>query len=54
MVDVKYLRTLSRTITLKELKDKEELADFVLVRRGNRLSIMPVGKDQWEFILSLE
>ena len=54
MVDVKYLRTLSRTITLKELKDKEELADFALVRRGNRLSIMPVSKDQWEFILSLE
>ncbi|MDI1230186.1 MAG: EVE domain-containing protein [Methylobacter sp.] len=54
MVDVKYLRTLSRTITLKELKCHEQLADLALVRRGNRLSIMPVSKDQWEFILSLE
>jgi predicted RNA-binding protein with PUA-like domain len=54
MVDVKYVRTLSRTITLKELKDQEQLTDLALIRRGNRLSIMPVSKDQWEFILSLE
>jgi len=54
MVDVKYVRTLSRTITLSELKAKEELADLALVRRGNRLSIMPVNKTQWDFILALE
>jgi len=54
MVDVKYVKTLSRTITLKELKTHEELADLALVRPGNRLSIMPVSKGQWEFILSLE
>jgi predicted RNA-binding protein with PUA-like domain len=54
MVDVKYVRTLPRTITLKELKCRKELTDLALVRRGNRLSIMPVSKEQWEFILSLE
>jgi predicted RNA-binding protein with PUA-like domain len=54
MVDVKYVRALSRTITLKELKSYQELADLALVRRGNRLSIMPVSKGQWEFILSLD
>jgi len=54
MVDVKYVRTLSRTITLKELKAKEELADLSLVKRGNRLSIMPVSREQWVFILALE
>ena len=53
MVDVKYIRTLSRAITLKELKTHTELADLALVRPGNRLSIMPVSKGQWEFILSL-
>ena len=53
-VDVKYVRQLSRTITLKELKTKVELADFTLLRAGNRLSIMPVSKTQWDFILSLE
>jgi predicted RNA-binding protein with PUA-like domain len=54
MVDVKYVRTLARTLTLAELKAKPELADLALVRRGNRLSIMPVSQAQWDFILSLE
>lgn len=53
-VDVKYVKTLSRNLSLKELKNHPELADLALVRRGNRLSIMPVSKDQWEFILRLE
>jgi len=54
MVDVRHVRTLSRTITLQELKQKQELADLALVRRGNRLSIMPVSEQQWDFICSLE
>lgn len=54
MVDVKFERKLARTITLDELKGHPELADMPLVRRGNRLSIMPVTAAQWEFILSLE
>lgn len=54
MVDIKFVRKLKRTITLKELKEKPELADLALVRRGNRLSIMPVSAEQWNFILGLE
>ncbi|MDO9104351.1 MAG: EVE domain-containing protein [Methylovulum sp.] len=54
MVDVSYVRTLSRTLTLKELKAKEALVDLPLVKRGNRLSIMPVSHEQWAFILALE
>lgn len=54
MVDVKYVKTLSRTISLKELKAHPQLADLALVRPGNRLSIMPVSQAQWEFILALE
>lgn len=53
MVDVKYIKHLPRAISLRELKEKAELADLALVRRGNRLSIMPVTEAQWEFILSL-
>jgi predicted RNA-binding protein with PUA-like domain len=56
MVDVRYKRRLKRTITLQELKAyaETELDGFPLLRRGNRLSIMPVTEAQWEFILSLE
>jgi predicted RNA-binding protein with PUA-like domain len=54
MVDVKLVRPLTRTITLKELKTKAELTDFTLVKQGNRLSIMPVSQAEWDFILALE
>jgi len=54
MVDVRFVRELKRVITLSELKDRKELADLPLVRRGNRLSVMPVSEAQWNFILSLE
>ncbi len=57
MVDVKLVRKLARTITLTELKElagRPELAEFPLVRKGNRLSVMPVTEEQWEFILGLE
>jgi predicted RNA-binding protein with PUA-like domain len=56
MVDVTYRRHLKRNISLRELKAyaDRQLADFPLLRKGNRLSIMPVTEAQWEFILSLE
>jgi predicted RNA-binding protein with PUA-like domain len=54
MVDVKHVKTLSRTISLKELKLHPELAGMVLLRRGNRLSVMPVSEREWDFILALE
>lgn len=54
LVDVKYKRKLKRTITLQELKQHESLADMKLLQKGNRLSIMPVTKEQWDYILALE
>ena len=54
MVDVKHVRKLKRVITLTELKAHAQLSDLPLVRRGNRLSIMPVTKKHWDFILALE
>jgi predicted RNA-binding protein with PUA-like domain len=54
MVDVRYERKLSRTISLSELKDRPELEGLALIRRGNRLSVMPVSQSHWDFILSLE
>jgi predicted RNA-binding protein with PUA-like domain len=55
MVDVKYRRRTRRMITLEEIKaHADRLVNFPLIRRGNRLSIMPVSKAHWDFILSLE
>ena len=54
MVDVRYVRKLKRIITLTELKTHSELGELPLLRRGNRLSAMPLSKAHWDFILSLE
>lgn len=54
VVDVQLKRRLKRTITLAEMKAAPELANMALVRRGNRLSVMPVTPTEWTFILSLE
>jgi predicted RNA-binding protein with PUA-like domain len=54
MVDVRFVRKLKRTITLAELKDRPELQGLALVRKGNRLSVMPVEAEHWDFILGLE
>jgi predicted RNA-binding protein with PUA-like domain len=56
VVDVKLVRKFDRIITLDELRGHagKALKDFVLLRRGNRLSVMPVTNKEWEFVLTLE
>jgi len=54
MVDVRYKRKLKRNIGLKELKEQRRLEGMRLLKRGNRLSVMPVNKKEFDFILSLE
>ncbi|MDE3209912.1 MAG: EVE domain-containing protein [Pseudomonadota bacterium] len=54
LVDVKFARKLRRTISLDELKRHEALAGMALLRKGNRLSVMPVDAEHWTYILALE
>ena len=56
LVDVKYVRKLKRIIALSELREHAEgkLEGMMVLRRGNRLSITPVTKKHWDFILTLE
>jgi predicted RNA-binding protein with PUA-like domain len=54
LVDVRFVKKLSRTITLQELKAKTSLSDLALVRKGNRLSVMPVAKTHWNAISKME
>ena len=53
-VDVALVRKLSRTIPLSRLKQCPEWSELALVRRGNRLSVMPVTAEAFDFILGLE
>lgn len=54
MVDVRYKRTLKRLIPLRELRERPELDGLRLLRKGNRLSVMPVSKSHFDAILALE
>ena len=55
LVDVAFERRLARTIALDEIRAiATRLGDFALLRRGNRLSVMPVTSKQWKLVLSLE
>jgi predicted RNA-binding protein with PUA-like domain len=48
-VDVKFVKK-TRTVTLDELRSRKELKNMVILKRGNRLSITPVTKAEWDCI----
>jgi predicted RNA-binding protein with PUA-like domain len=54
MVDVKFVKKLSRVVGLEEMKAQPKLAGFRLLQRGNRLSVLPVSDVHWKTILALE
>ena len=52
LVDVQAQRK-TRLLGLPELRADPALADLVLLRRGNRLSITPVDERHWKHIVKL-
>lgn len=53
MVDVRFIKKFPQIISLHALKQYPELKDMPLLRKGNRLSILPVRPQEWEFIKDL-
>ena len=54
MVDVELVRRFAAPVTLEKLKaNARALEDLLVLRRGNRLSIMPVTATQWRKVLAL-
>ena len=49
-VDVKFKYYCAQVIPLSELRTNPSLRGMALLRRGNRLSILPVTPAQWRFI----
>lgn len=55
LVDIAYKRRFKHTVSLQTLKaNADALGDFALIRRGNRLSVLPVSDEQLAIILELE
>ncbi|MFO1394778.1 MAG: EVE domain-containing protein [Steroidobacteraceae bacterium] len=55
-VDVKLERRIEPVIGLETLRKHAHgaLSGMLILRRGNRLSITPVTREEWDFVLSLE
>lgn len=53
MVDVTYVDSFKNIMTLSELREHKELSEMIVLRKGNRLSITPVTKKEYETILKI-
>lgn len=53
MVDVKFEMKFDNPVTLKDIKANGKLKDMKLVQRGNRLSVMPVTKSEFNEIIKM-
>lgn len=53
IVDVQLDEVFPRFVPLAELRETEGLAGMVLLRRGNRLSVMSVLPEEWRIVLRL-
>ncbi|MEL0292261.1 MAG: EVE domain-containing protein [Alphaproteobacteria bacterium] len=51
MVTVKAIKSMSKPVTLADIKGDERLQDMALVRQA-RLSVTPVSKNQWDIIMA--
>lgn len=54
MVDIKFVRKLKKPILLEEIKSNPKLKKMRLVQKGNRLSILPITKEEFDEILKME
>jgi predicted RNA-binding protein with PUA-like domain len=53
LVDVQFVKKFPRTITLQELKNDPAFTDLTLVKKGNRLSVMPITKQHYQQLKNL-
>ena len=53
MVDIRGEHALARPITLDEIKTNPKLKDMLLIRKGMRLSIQPVTKEEFEEVIAM-
>ena len=52
MVTVRAVKTVTKPVTLAEMKAEPALEDFALIRQS-RLSVVPVDEVQWQLILKM-
>lgn len=50
-VDIKLKYELKNPVSLQKIKENKKLKDMILLRRGNRLSVIPITEKEWNEIL---
>lgn len=50
-VDVKFVQKFKQLLSLDAIKAMPALQELALVKKGNRLSVMPVSETEWRAIL---
>ena len=53
LVDVGFEKDFKNFVALEDLKEHSQLAQMRLMQKCNRLSILPVAEEEFEFILKL-
>lgn len=53
-IDVKFRKKFKRAVTLAELRAQRPLQKMQLLQKGNRLSVLPVTKKEWDYILGMQ
>jgi predicted RNA-binding protein with PUA-like domain len=51
MVDIHFKRKFVKTLLLKEIKTMPEICEIGLVKKGHRLSILPVNQNEFAWLL---
>ncbi len=51
--DVEFVEKFPRCVTLAEMKSTSGLEDMLVVRKGQRLSVMPVSEKEWKIVCEL-
>jgi predicted RNA-binding protein with PUA-like domain len=52
-IDVAFVETFPKVLSLGYLKQQTTLEQLPLVQKGSRLSVMPVTADQWAAVMAL-
>lgn len=52
-VDVKFVEKFTQILSLKTIKAQPDITEIGLVKKGGRLSIMPVEESEWEMLYQL-
>ena len=47
-VDVKFVEKFEKVLALSDIKQMQEITELPLVKKGGRLSVMPVTEQEWQ------